>query len=71
MNFFNWPKFDERCWNYQMVPAHRQCLFCHQRQKSSLKGSVYFAMRGKKEWHNILSRAFAVDGKIDIESECN
>jgi len=22
MKFFNWLKFDERCWNYQMIPVH-------------------------------------------------
>jgi len=35
---------------------------------SSLKGSVYFAITGKKEWQNSLNRAFAVDGKIDTTS---
>jgi len=30
------------------------------RDSSSLKGSVYFAIRGKKEWQNSL-RLFAVD----------
>jgi len=22
MNFFSWPKFDEGCWNYHMIPVH-------------------------------------------------
>jgi len=42
--------------------------------KSSLKGSVYFAIRDKKQWQNSLSRAFAVDGKIDtisLKCECS
>jgi len=38
-------------------------------------GSVSFAVRGKKEWQNRLSRAFAVDGNTDnashkCESSC-
>jgi len=31
-------------------------------------GSVYFAVRGKKEWQNSLSKAFAVDGNTDTAS---
>jgi len=31
-------------------------------------GSVYFAVRGKKEWLNSLSKAFAVDGNTDTAS---
>ena len=31
-------------------------------------GSVYFAVRGKKEWENSLSKAFAVDGNTDTSS---
>jgi len=65
---FNWPKFDEHCWNYQMIPVHRQCLFFYQKRKCSPKGSVYFAIRGEKEWQNNFSRGFFVDGKKDITS---
>jgi len=31
-------------------------------------GSVYRAIRGKKEWQNNLSKAFAVDGSVDTTS---
>jgi len=40
LKFFSWPKFDEGYWNYH--------------DSSSLKGSIYFAIRGKKEWQNSL-----------------
>ena len=36
LKFFSWPKFHDGCWNYH--------------DSSSLKDSVYFAIRGKKEW---------------------
>jgi len=35
---------------------------------SPLKGSIYFAIRGKKEWQNNLSRAIAVDDEVDTTS---
>jgi len=22
LKFFSWPKFDEGCWNYHMIPVH-------------------------------------------------
>jgi len=27
MNFFSWPKFDEGCWNYHMIPVHSSAVF--------------------------------------------
>jgi len=27
MNVFNWPKFDEGCWNYHMIPVHSRAVF--------------------------------------------
>jgi len=36
MNFFNGPKFGESYWNYYMTAVHWR--------------TVYFAIRGKKEW---------------------
>jgi len=34
LKFFSWPKFDEGCWNYHMIPVHsRAVFFCHQEQK--------------------------------------
>jgi len=27
MNFFSWPKFDEGCWNYHMIPVHSRAVF--------------------------------------------
>jgi len=36
LQFFRWPKFDEGCWNSHMIPVHS-------------KGSVYFAIRDKKD----------------------
>jgi len=26
MNFFSWPKFDEGCWNYHMIPVHSRAM---------------------------------------------
>jgi len=26
MKFFNWPKFDESCWNYQMISVHLKAV---------------------------------------------
>jgi len=26
MNFFSWPKFDEGCWNYYMIPVHSRAV---------------------------------------------
>jgi len=26
MNFFSWPKFDEGCWNYNMIPVHSRAM---------------------------------------------
>jgi len=26
MKIFNWPKFDEGCWNYQMIPVHLKAV---------------------------------------------
>jgi len=26
MKFFNWPKFDEGCWNYQMTPVRLKAV---------------------------------------------
>jgi len=37
-------------------------------------GTVYFAVRGKKEWQNSLSKAFAVDGNTEnasLKRECS
>jgi len=25
--FFSWPKFDEGCWNYHMIPVHSRTVF--------------------------------------------
>jgi len=25
--FFSWPKFDEGCWNYHMIPVHSRAVF--------------------------------------------
>jgi len=27
LNFFGWPKFDEGCWNYHMIPIHSKAVF--------------------------------------------
>jgi len=27
LNFFSWPKFDEGCWNYHMIPIHSRAVF--------------------------------------------
>jgi len=24
--FFSWPKFDESCWNYHMIPVHSRAV---------------------------------------------
>jgi len=55
MTFFNWPKFEKRCWNSQMILVHLKEVI------SLPSGSVYFAIRGKKEWQNSLNKAFAID----------
>jgi len=26
---FSWPKIDEGCWNYHMIPVNSLRLFCH------------------------------------------
>jgi len=26
MKFFSWPKFDEGCWNYHMIPVHSRAV---------------------------------------------
>jgi len=26
MKFFGWPKFDEGCWNYHMIPVHSRAV---------------------------------------------
>jgi len=51
-----------------------QCLFWHQKQKSSFESSVHLAIRSKNVWWNNLSKGFAPDGKIDTTSlkcECS
>ena len=66
ITFFNWPKFDEDYWNSQMILVQEVTILP--------SGSVYFAVRGKKEWQNSLSKAFAVDGNTDTASlkwECS
>jgi len=27
LKFFSWPKFDEGCWNYYMIPIHSRAVF--------------------------------------------
>jgi len=27
LKFFSWPKFDEGCWNYHMIPVHSRAVF--------------------------------------------
>jgi len=27
LNDFSWPKFDEGCWNYHMIPVHSSAVF--------------------------------------------
>jgi len=27
LKFFSWPKFDEGCWNYHMIPVHSRVVF--------------------------------------------
>jgi len=27
LKFFTWPKFDEGCWNYHMIPVHSRAVF--------------------------------------------
>ena len=27
LTFFSWPKFDEDCWNYHMIPVHSRATF--------------------------------------------
>jgi len=27
LKFFSWPKFDEGCWNYHMIPVHSTPVF--------------------------------------------
>jgi len=26
LKFFSWPKFDEGCWNYHMIPVHSRAM---------------------------------------------
>jgi len=26
LKFFSWPKFDEGCWNYHMIPVHSRTM---------------------------------------------
>jgi len=26
LKFFSWPKFDEGCWNYHMIPVHSRAV---------------------------------------------
>jgi len=54
---FNWPKFDEGYWNSQVILVQEVTILP--------SDSVYFAVRGKNEWQNSLSKAFAVDGNTD------
>jgi len=64
--FFNWPKLDEGYWNSQMILVQEVTIL--------LSDSVYFAVRGKKEWQSSLSKAFAVDGNTDntsLKCECS
>jgi len=40
LKFCSWPKYDEGCWNYHMIPVHSRAMsLCHQ---------------DKKEWQNSL-----------------
>jgi len=27
LKFFSWAKFDEGCWNYNMIPVHSRAVF--------------------------------------------
>jgi len=27
LKFFSWPKFDDGCWNYHMIPVHSRAVF--------------------------------------------
>jgi len=27
LKFYSWPKFDEGCWNYHMIPVHSRAVF--------------------------------------------
>ena len=57
ITFFNWPKIDEGYWNSHMILVQEVTILP--------SGSVYFSVRGKKEWLNSLSKAFVVDGNTN------
>jgi len=66
ITFFNWPKFDEGYWNSQMILVQEVTILP--------SDSVYFAVRGKREWQNSLSKALAIDGNTDntsLKCECS
>jgi len=47
MNFFSWPKLDESCWNYHVIPVHLR--------------AVSILPPGAKKNGKIVSDYFAVD----------
>jgi len=50
-DIFEKPKFGESCWNSQMILVHLKEVII------LISGSVYFAIRGKKEWQISLKKS--------------
>ena len=74
MNFFSWPKFDEGCWNYHMLPVRSRVvsILPSGTKKNGKIVSDYFAVMGIiLRW---FGHYFALVGKIDTTSftrECS
>jgi len=46
LKFFSWPKFDEGCWNFHMIPVHSRVVFISPSRAKIMakKVSGYFAV---------------------------
>ena len=61
-------KFGEGYWNSQMILVNLKEVIILP------SGSVYFVIRGKKEWQNSLKKAFAIDAlqkSVFFKNWCN
>jgi len=37
LKFFSWPKFDEGCWNFYLIPVHSRAVFILPSGRNSLR----------------------------------
>ena len=74
MNFSSWPKFDERCWNYHMIPVHSRAVtnLLSGTKKNGKIVSEYFAVF--PIILRLIGHYFALVGQINTTSltrECS